>query len=149
MNERDLISINIVAVLLPLIVAIASLCLCCHCHLKRGGKSQRPVQSCAAEMELPLFDSPPFDPAYIPPHFKKHTNERSRGYTRYRYESGPQYTPLIRAANARYVPDRRGTKHQRISSEMYNRLDITPEMSRSGIWDLDGVQLTSPAGFSI
>jgi hypothetical protein len=149
MNKRDLIGIIFVAVSLPLIVAIAALCLCCHCHLKCGEKSQRPLQSCAAEMELPLFDSPPFDPAYIPPHFKQHMNERSRRHTRYRYDFGPQYTPRIPAANARYVSDRRETRGQRISSEMFNRLEITPDMSRSRKAEFEEGRLTSPARFSV
>ena len=131
MNDRDLIGVIFVAVFVPLIIAIAALCLRCHCHLQRGRKRPRRTRSYTVDTDWTDYTSPSFEPAYYSPRFKQPSKTRSKRYASYRYDFGlPRYAPRVHAANTRYVPSRRRTREQHLLNEMYDGLDITPEMIR-------------------
>jgi hypothetical protein len=135
MNERDLIGVIFVAILLSLIIVIAALCLCCSCHFERGEKSRRSAPSYTEGMELPWCTPRPFDTAHLASHSKQPFNERFKRHVPYKHASAPPcYTPRAHAANARYVPSRRQPREQQSLSQMYDGLAITPEMTRVRQW---------------
>jgi len=131
MNDRDLIGAIFVAVFVPLIIAIAALCLRCHCHLQRGRKRPRRTQSYTVDTDWTDYTSPPFEPAYHNRRFKQPSKTHSKRYASYRYEFGlPRYAPRVHSTTTRHVPSRRQTREQHMLHEMYDGLDITPEMAR-------------------
>lgn len=61
MDGKDLAGVIFVIVFLPLIIVLTALCLWCNCHPRSGRNCQKPTPSRTTEIQLPYFNSPPFD----------------------------------------------------------------------------------------
>jgi hypothetical protein len=131
MDGKDLAGVIFVIVFLPLIIVLTALCLWCNRHPRSGRNCQKPTPSRTTEMQLPYFNSPPFDGAYFSPHSKPSSYNRSKRYAPNKYVSGqPRYTPRIHTDNTTHKLPMRQQRRQQLRDELYDGFDITPEMVR-------------------
>lgn len=130
MDGKDLAGVIFVIVFLPLIIVLTALCLWCNCHPRSGRSCQKPTPSRTTEIQLPCFNSPPFDERislHIPNH---HPTTVPRDMRRTNVSGQPRYTPRIHTDNTTHKLPMRQQRRQQLRDELYDGFDITPEMVR-------------------